>query len=143
MFIAETRNISVGVGCPLDMAYDFLHRPENFPLWASGLCSAIKQEGNDWIAQTPNGAMKIAFTEWNKFGILDHLVFGPNGAFYVSMRIVPNGEGSEIVFTLFRNAEMTDEKFEQDAVWVKKDLTEVKNMLERLYALEKKEKAHA
>lgn len=147
MITSETRNISVTVQAPLDFSYDFLHRPENFPLWASGLCKSIKKQDGEWIAETPNGAMKVAFTEWNKFGILDHLVFGPKGTFYVSMRIIPNGQGSELVFTLFRAPEMTDEDLNRDVEWVKKDLNEVRNLLGRLYALEKekndKEKSYA
>lgn len=141
MKTTETKNISVSIGCPLDFGYDFLHRPENFPTWASGLCKSIRKVGNDWIAETPQGQLKISFTEWNKFGILDHLVHVPNGIVYVSMRIIPNFEGSEIVFTLFRPPGMTDQQFTADAELVQRDLNEVKQLLERLYGRQNKGEA--
>jgi hypothetical protein len=46
------------------------------------------------------------------------------------MRILSNGTGSEVLFTLFRLPEMSDEKFAQDAEWVKRDLDALKNLLE-------------
>jgi hypothetical protein len=50
---------------------------------------------------------------------------------YIPMRVVSNGSGSELLLTLFRLPEMTDEKFAADAQWVMRDLAAVKNLLER------------
>lgn len=47
------------------------------------------------------------------------------------MRVVPNGDGSEVVFTLFRQPGMTDEQFAADAAWVAKDLAALKAVFER------------
>jgi hypothetical protein len=47
------------------------------------------------------------------------------------MRVVPNADGTELIFTLFRLPGMTDEKFEQDAKLVLTDLMALKNLLER------------
>jgi hypothetical protein len=45
--------------------------------------------------------------------------------------VVPNGDGAEVVFTLFRQPEMTDERFAADVAWVERDLTALKAVLER------------
>ena len=41
-----------------------------------------------------------------------------------------NGEGSEVIFTLFQTADMPDDKFAEDAKSVKKDLNILKNLVE-------------
>jgi hypothetical protein len=46
------------------------------------------------------------------------------------VRVVPNGSGSEVIFTLFRQAGMTDAIFARDAEWVAKDLAALKALLE-------------
>ncbi|HMK59425.1 MAG TPA: hypothetical protein VK462_10235 [Nitrososphaeraceae archaeon] len=40
----------------------------------------------------------------------------------VPMRVIKNGEGSEVIFTLFQTADMPDDKFAEDAKSVKQDL---------------------
>jgi hypothetical protein len=47
------------------------------------------------------------------------------------MRVIANGEGSEVFFTLIRQPEMSGEKFAQDAQWVEKDLGILKGFLEK------------
>ncbi len=46
------------------------------------------------------------------------------------MRVVANGAGSEIIFTLFRLPGISDEKFAADAEWVRRDLNTLKALLE-------------
>ena len=41
---------------------------------------------------------------------------------FVPMRVIKNGEGSEVIFTLFQTADMPDDKFAEDAKSVKQDL---------------------
>ena len=47
------------------------------------------------------------------------------------MRVVPNGEGSEFIFTLFRRPDMSDEQFAEDGRAVETDLRTLKELLER------------
>ena len=101
-------------------------------MWASGLGGSIKHVNGEWIADAPFGKVKIIFAERNKFGVLDHDVMLESGAkFHNPMRVVPNGGGSEVTFTLLRQPEMSDEKFSEDARWVEKDLKTLKALLER------------
>lgn len=46
------------------------------------------------------------------------------------MRVVANGSGSEVIFTLFRQPGMSDEQVTEDAAWVERDLGTLKNILE-------------
>jgi hypothetical protein len=46
------------------------------------------------------------------------------------MRVLSNGSGSEVVFTLFQLPEMSDEQFAEDTAMVERDLKTLKNVLE-------------
>jgi hypothetical protein len=63
--------------------------------------------------------------------VLDHRVTLPSGeAFYNPMRVVPDGNGCEVVFTLRRQVGMSDDDFERDAAAVRADLATLKHVLE-------------
>ena len=99
---------------PLDV-YNFVSDPKNLPKWASGLA----------------GAVKVRFVERNKYGILDHFVSVRGEEVYMPMRVFPNGEGSEVLLTVFRQPGMTEEKFVDDTKWVRRDLEALKELLEK------------
>lgn len=127
----KSRHISVSINRPAEEVYDFASNPENLPKWAAGLGSLVKNVNGDWIAESPMGRIKVKFAEKNKFGILDHNVTLPSGeVFYNPMRVFPNGEGSELVFTLYQRPGMTDEMLAEDAKTVRSDLEKLKALLE-------------
>jgi hypothetical protein len=49
---------------------------------------------------------------------------------YVPLRVIENGDGAEVMLTLFRQPGMTDEKFAEDADWVRRDLERLKALAE-------------
>ena len=127
---AETRNLSVSIERDADAVYAFLSVPENFAKWASGLGS-LRREKEQWITETPDGPMIVRFSEPNALGVLDHWVSPPSGAeIYIPLRVVKNGSGCELVFTLFRQPGMDQARFEADAQWVMRDLKAAKQLLE-------------
>lgn len=129
-FIAK--HISVSIECSAAEVYEFASNPENLPQWAGGLSGSIKKVGDEWIAEAPMGTLKVNFAEKNKFGILDHDVTLSSGPeFYNPMRVFPNNDGSEVIFTLFRRAGMSDQNFADDAGSVETDLNKLKTLLEK------------
>lgn len=129
--LLQSRNLSVSINRNAKDVYDFICVPENFPRWASGLGKSLRKADGEWIADTAQGPVKVRFTERNEFGILDHWVsLKPGVQIYIPMRVIANGNGSELIFTLFRLADMSDEQFSADAEWVMRDLTSLKNLLE-------------
>lgn len=126
------KHISVSIECHAAEVYEFASNPENLPQWAGGLSGAIKKVDDEWIAEAPMGTVKVNFVEKNKFGILDHDVTLSSGAkFYNPMRVFPNNHGSEVIFTLYRQAGMSDQKFADDAGSVERDLNKLKTLLEK------------
>lgn len=128
----ETRTISISIRRDWRDVYAFAHRPENFARWASGAAKSLRKEGGDWVADGPDGRAVLRFAPRNEFGVLDHTVTLASGAeIHVPLRVVPNGRGCEVLFTLFRQPGMTDAVFARDADWVAKDLAALKALLER------------
>jgi uncharacterized membrane protein len=128
-FIAK--HISVAINRPATDVYEFVSHPGNLPKWAAGLSGSIRKVGEDWIADSPMGAVKVKFADKNKFGILDHDIILPSGvSVYNPMRVFPNGDGSEVVFTLYRRPGMSEQMFAEDAKAVIRDLQALKVLLE-------------
>ena len=111
---------------------DFAGKPENMPLWASGLATGFEPDGADWIAHGPLGTVKVSFVPANEFGVIDHTVTIESGLrVYNALRIVPNGDGCEVMFMMLRLPGMTDAQFSADAAHVEKDLAMLKALMER------------
>jgi len=129
--LLKSRTLSVAINCDRKKVYEFVSNPENLPKWAKMFCRSIKKSNGGWIVETPQGPVKVRFIRKNEFGILDHYVSpAPGVEFLVPMRVVPNGSGSEVIFTLFQLAGMSDEEFAQDIGWVEQDLSNLRSIVE-------------
>jgi hypothetical protein len=127
----ETKTISISIERDWRDVYEFVAEPLNFPRWASGLGAEFQGLGDGWQAQGPEGPIRIWFTPSNEFGVVDQRVITASGAeILVPMRVMANGTGAEVAFTLFRQPEMSAEVFARDAAWVARDLAALKALLE-------------
>jgi hypothetical protein len=65
-------------------------------------------------------------------GVLDHEVTLASGtAFYNPMRVQPNGQGSEVMFTLYRLPKVSNKAYAADARHIRRDLEKLKSLLEK------------
>ena len=126
------RTLSISIASDCRALYETMWRPEMFPKWASGLTqSQLRQEGEHWTAQGAEGSVRIRFSAHNTYGVMDHWVETESGeTIHVPLRIIKNGEGAEVLLTLFRQPGMDDERFESDAAWVRRDLEKLKHIVE-------------
>ena len=129
--VMKSRTVSVSIAIAPDLVYEFASNPENFPQWAPNFCNSIEFVDGTWVVHSPDGPAILEFVENNRFGVLDHTVTLKSGLkFYNPMRIVPNGSGSEVLFTLFQTSNMDDGKFNEDAKLVESDLRTLKRVIE-------------
>ena len=120
----ESRTISIQIDRDPTAVYRFVADLANFPTWATSFCQSISQTRDGWLARTPQGPVAIRLAQPNAFGVLDHYVTPAGGnELYVPLRVVANGTGSEVVFTLFRLPGMTSEAYAADAALVEQDLS--------------------
>jgi hypothetical protein len=132
MTIYSSRIITVSIDRDWREVYDFASIPENFQRWAAGLGRCFEKSGEDWTAEDPDGRLiRIRFSRPNEFGVLDHIVFAEGKEIRNAVRVVPNGTGAEVMFTLLKTPDMTEETFAADAAAVQRDLNSLKAMLER------------
>lgn len=130
--IFTSRTLSVSIDCHPSKVFGFVSNLENLPKWATAFCKSVRKSNADWIVDTPQGPMKFRFVEKNGLGVLDHYVNpAPGVEVYVPMRVLSNGSGSEVIFTLFRLPDMSDEKYAEDVGLVEQDLRNLKKILER------------
>jgi hypothetical protein len=126
----RTHTVSVGIDVDPAAVYAWASDPANFPVWAPGFAKSIEQQGSRWIAQTTLGEVKIRFAAPNDFGVLDHDVELSSGTVHNAVRVIPNGKGSEVLFTLIQLPGMTDEQFKVDMDTVRADLNKLRTVLE-------------
>lgn len=129
--LLESRTLNVSIDRAPGDVYRFAVNPENLSQWAAGLGRSARKDVDGWVVETPLGDVRLRFEAENALGVLDHYVTLPGGdVVYVPMRVLPNGSGSEVIFTLFRLPSMTDEQYAADAAAVEKDLQTLKRVLE-------------
>lgn len=127
----NSRTITCSINRPAPEVYRFASDPENLPQWVRSFCLSVKRSGDQWQMETPTGWVAIRFVAANEFGVLDHVVTLPQGQSVLNpMRVMANGKGSEVMFTLFQLSDMSDEQFGKDAGMVEADLRALKSVLE-------------
>jgi len=128
----ESRTITVRIDRPFDKVYEFLVDPANWNQWAFGLGRNIRRSQDGWVADSDGGIASVQFTPRNSFGVVDHTIIRASGQrVYVPMRLIGNGSGCQLLFTLFREPSMSDAQFASDAGFVQRDLNGLKRLLEK------------
>jgi hypothetical protein len=138
MTLLKSRTLSISINSKPKIVYEFVLNLENLPKWAKMFCHSIKLLNGEWIAEILQEQAKIRITKRNDFGILDHyikLLSSPNvDEVFVPMRVVQNGYGSEVIFTIFRLAGVAEERYAEDIRMVEQDLKNLKSIVEESIA---------
>ena len=126
---AATR--SVTILCPPAKVFAFVSEPANLPLWSKSFCLSIRSEQGQWLAETPQGPIKIRIATHRQLGIADQFLSpAPGVEFMIPPRVVPNGDGSEFIFTLFQPEHLSDAEYAQEVALVEQELGLLKSILE-------------
>lgn len=128
MYRAHT--VSVAVDADPASAYAYISDPVHLPEWAPGFILSIERQGESWLAQTILGEAWFRFVPQNDFGVLDHDVELPSGHFHNAMRVIPNGMGCEVLFTMLQLPGMSDEQYRKDLETLRADLKTLRGVLE-------------
>jgi hypothetical protein len=130
--VLPARTFSVTIRKDWQALYEQIWRPEFFPKWASGLAeSELRQVGESWRGDGPEGPIEVRFTPHNDFGVMDHFVLPGDGTeVHVPLRVIQNGSGAEVMLTLFRQPGTDEERFAADARWINRDLKALKSLVE-------------
>ena len=126
-----SRHIYETIARSPDDVYAYVSDPRHLPDWASGLSVSIDLVDGEWVAESDLGRITVEFAPENPYGVLDHVVTLPDGTRVTNpLRVVPNGDGSDVVFSLFQLPPADLDAFEADAAAVTRDLARLKVVLE-------------
>ncbi|MFE2055485.1 SRPBCC family protein [Streptomyces sp. NPDC059446] len=129
---AGTRHLSIRVDRPAGQVYAYASEPSHLPEWAAGLGASIEEIDGQWIADSPMGRVVVEFAPRNDFGVLDHHVTLPSGeTVHNPVRVIADGPGCDVVFTLRRRPGMSAEEFRSDEAAVSADLATLKRIVEQ------------
>ena len=129
--MSTSLHLAVHVDRSAEEVYRFAADPARLPQWAAGLSGSIEQRDGRWFADSPMGEVEVRFAPENPYGVLDHDVTLPDGTTVTNpLRVLPDGAGCEVVFTLRRGPGVTEEAFDADAAAVRTDLATLKALME-------------
>ena len=83
-----------------------------------------------WSFSTPRGHAKLKFNENKSLGILDHMFIDKESKWDVPMRIVSSGDESEVIITLIKPDELTDEQFNERMIEIEQVFGNMKKIIE-------------
>ena len=83
-----------------------------------------------WYFIGPFGKSKIKFNSNKSLGILDHQYIDEESSWNVPMRIIPNGDYSEIVIILTKPEQLTDYQFNDRVEKIGELVLSMKTLLE-------------
>src|SRR3954447_10636983 len=127
----ESRHLTVAIDRPAAEVYAYARDPAHLPQWAAGLASGIRLERGEWVADSPMGRVLVRFVPVNEYGVLDHAPVLPDGPAVTNpLRVLPDGDGCEVVFTVRRQPGTDDAAAEADVAAVTADLGTLKRVLE-------------
>jgi uncharacterized protein YndB with AHSA1/START domain len=127
----QSHLIHFSIARPVDDVYAFLVDPKNYPRWAAVEGGMAQLRANEWLTRTAFGDRIVRFTEPNAYGVLDHAVYAKGEEpLVMPMRVVANGDGTELMFLFIRRDDMSDEQFKSTIEWVTTDLLTLRSLLE-------------
>lgn len=121
--------LTVTIDCSAGKVYDYVRDPRNLPEWS--FFEDVEDRDGRWIAIWEGTEHQVVMTKRNDLGVVDHLVLLPSDEeVHVPMRVIPNGRGAEVLFTLFQTPNMSDGQFARDGEAVRQDLDRLRAVLE-------------
>jgi len=132
MKIARSAIKSVDIAAAPDKVYAFLSNPLNWPEYAVVNLRSVSPGQNGWFkAVTKFGEGEIKVNGFKELGIVDHIWKDPQASWQVYARVVPNGEGSTAMMTLFQPPIMNDQQFNDAMKEMDIEMAMLKEVLER------------
>jgi hypothetical protein len=98
---SDTKTISIQAAP--EKVVEFLADHQNLPRWAVGFAKSVRQHQDRWLVTTGGGELPFRIEADARTGVVDYFISPAHGVeVLASSRVVPNGSGSEYVFTQFQ-----------------------------------------
>ena len=121
----KTRTISMEVNKMVGDTFDSIIR-----LFPKLIPDATMNSDGWWSFIGPYGKSKVKFNQNKSLGILDHEYIDEESSWNIPMRIISNGDFSEVIIILKKPEQLTDFQFDQRVEKISKLATSMKKILE-------------
>jgi len=123
--VSRSRTISITVKKKIGDAFDAILQipPKLMP-------DAKMNDDGWWFFTGPHGKSQLKFNENKSLGILNHQYIDEESSWNVPMKVVSSGGFSEVVITLNKPDELTDDQFDQRISEIGEMVVTMKNIIE-------------
>jgi len=123
--VSRSRTISITVKKKIGDAFDAILQipPKLMP-------DAKMNDDGWWFFTGPHGKSQLKFNENKSLGILNHQYVDEESSWNVPMKVVSSGDFSEVVITLNKPDELTDDQFDQRISEIGEMVVTMKNIIE-------------
>lgn len=137
MATLETTTLATTINAPFELVTADLADPTTHPVWATEFFAAPAIEAGDGTFRTVvprmGGPVRLRIEAHEPSGIID-LYLAPEGAEFgppLPVRVVPNGDGVDVLFTLARFPGVGDEEWREGLESMTRELQQLKARHER------------
>lgn len=129
--IARSAIKSADIQASPEKVYAFLADPMNWPQYAVVNLRSVSPGQNGWFkAVTKFGEGELRINGVKEHGLFDHVWKDPQATWQVYSRVVPNGDGSTVMMTLFKPPAMSDQQFDHSMEEMDIEMAKLKEILE-------------
>ena len=129
MFHFDT--VSVSITAKPEKVWEFVSDINNWPKFSEFASDIEKVKDGEWIFHTSQGDVRVIEQFDKEHLLLDHVCIVPSGdEQFIPYRVVPNGEGSELMMTNQQTDGVSDEEYAEQLRWMKEELEKVKELQE-------------
>ena len=130
--IARSVIKSTDIQAPPEKVLAFVIDPKNWPQYAVvNLRSVSPGQGGWFNVVTKFGKGELKVNGVKELGLFDHIWKDPQATWQVYSRVVPNGDGSTVMMTLFKPPAMSDEQFDRSMEEMDIEMAKLKEILEQ------------
>lgn len=123
--------VSVSINAKPEKVWEFVADLNNWPQYTDFAKDIEQVNDTEWIFHTSQGDVRV-ITKFDKEKLLlDTVCIIASGEEqFIPYRVVPNGEGSEIIMTNQQTASVNNEEYAEQIKWMKEELQNIKRILE-------------
>jgi uncharacterized protein YndB with AHSA1/START domain len=121
--LAETRSISIGASPAA--VHEYLADARRLPEWAPAFATEVRPKGGHWVVTQGATELDVAILANRDCGTVD-IVAAANHSLGAFLRVLPNGPGSELLFTLLFAPDTPEHQIEAQMTTVENELAAVR-----------------
>jgi hypothetical protein len=125
--IGSSQTRAISIAADPDAVFAFLADPTNIPSWAPEFAQRIRQDAGNWIVTGATGEFPIVVRTSTEHRTI-YLLSAADERIGAFSRILPNGSGSEYLFTLLFPDATPSADIERQMATVESELEAVREL---------------